>query len=70
MTKTLLYLLSYDNPYLTVAKLIFKENNNKDLWRGKLLNSKENMPSATYFNTLVFNDGKTETITGWVYVDR
>ncbi len=56
--------------YNRYGKLVFEGNNNKPLWRGKLLNSTENVPSATYFYTLVFNDGKTETITGWVYVGR
>ncbi|MCH3882508.1 T9SS type B sorting domain-containing protein [Tenacibaculum aquimarinum] len=56
--------------YNRYGKLVFEGNNNKPLWRGKLLNSTENVPSATYFYTLVFNDGKTETITGWVYVVR
>ncbi|APG64088.1 hypothetical protein LPB136_01310 [Tenacibaculum todarodis] len=56
--------------YNRYGKLVFEGNNNKPLWRGKLLNSTENVPSATYYYTLVFNDGKTETITGWVYVGR
>ncbi|MDO6600006.1 gliding motility-associated C-terminal domain-containing protein [Tenacibaculum sp. 1_MG-2023] len=56
--------------YNRYGKLVFEGNNNKPLWRGKLLTSTENVPSATYFYTLVFNDGITETITGWVYVGR
>ncbi|MCH3885699.1 T9SS type B sorting domain-containing protein [Tenacibaculum aquimarinum] len=56
--------------YNRYGKLVFEGNNNKPLWRGKLLNSTENVPSATYFYTLVFNDRKTETITGWVYLVR
>lgn len=56
--------------YNRYGKLVFEGNNNKPLWRGKLLSSTENVPSATYYYTLVFNDGKTETITGWVYVGK
>lgn len=52
------------------GNLVYKGNNNTPFWNGKLDNKKSNLPSATYFYVLEFNDNKTKPLKGWVHLER
>lgn len=52
------------------GRTVYKGNNNTPFWNGKLNNTGDDLPSATYFYILKLNDTQYRDLKGWVYLAR
>jgi gliding motility-associated-like protein len=46
---------------------VYEQSNYSDQWKGQTDNGQE-LPSATYYYVIEFNNGKSKT--GWIYLIR